>query len=379
MVSTTLPQQLLFLLLLVVSIRISVAADCFYFHEKTTDLTQCSNDEDPKAGSTLCCAPGDICMKNSLCLHKEDKKDDLYYRGGCTIESWVGENINDCPLHVCKPKKMAEMIPCNSSHPDTPFYCKEDYPRDIHRLEKCEHANQLFGGNLRDVIGTASIPPSSSDKKSTSSPEPTETEDKGDPVRASSETITSSSSASTATDSPIATAPTQTPEVSPPIATDPPTTAGPTRTPNITASTAPEESATAPPIPPPDEPEQNSRAVPIGVGTGVGIAVAIAGGFFAFFYIRKRQRAAPVRAETPPPLDPNIQKPDNNYYPFVPYRSTSGNFPAEHGSMSSRNDHLRQPKIPIVTESVVSPREDNVYPGQPRYQPPKRTFSHELA
>ncbi|KAK4174999.1 hypothetical protein QBC36DRAFT_355915 [Triangularia setosa] len=372
MVFATLPRQLLALLVLAISVRVSVSADCFYFNETATELTQCSNDEHPKIESTLCCAPGDICMRNSLCLHREDKRDDLYYRGGCTIKGWVGENINDCPLHVCEPGKMALLIPCNSSDSNTPFYCREDYPRGIHRLEKCDDAVEFNGGGLLDFIGTASPPPppSTSAEELTSPPEPTETEGKGDPV-ATSEDITRSSPA---TDSPTATEPTETSGTLVSTATDSPAATETAETPGISVSTAPGESTGAPSPLPSGEPEQNNRAVPIGVGTGVGIAVAIAGGFLVFFYIRKRQREAPIRAETPPPLDPNIPKLDDNYYPFVPYPST-----AQQGSMSSRNgDHFRQPKIPNVTESVAAPREDNVYPGQPRYQPPKRTFSHEL-
>ncbi|KAK0661607.1 hypothetical protein QBC41DRAFT_382911 [Cercophora samala] len=362
MLFTTLPRQLFFLLLLAVSVRISISAKCYYMdEEETTTLTQCSNDANPKLGSTLCCMPGDRCMVNSLCLRNLEVGNIHYYRGGCTIKDWKGKSLSDCPPKHCLPTpRLAEMFPCNTSNSDTGFLCEladpADPPHDCLALE----------GGLEDFLGTA-IPlpsPSTSVKTSTSAAKPTETEGKGDPVRTSQDTADTSPA-------PTATGSTDTPNVPVTTATD-----DPTRGSDISVSTASGEPTAAPPPPSPDEPRQDNSSVPVGVGIGVGLAVAIAGGFLVFFYIRKRQREAPIRAETPPPLDPSIQKPDDNYYPFAPYPSAA----QQQGSLSNRkDDYFRQPKIPNVTDAVAAPREDNVYPGQPRYQPPKQqAFSHEL-
>ncbi|KAK4205512.1 hypothetical protein QBC40DRAFT_271093 [Triangularia verruculosa] len=373
MVPTSLPRKLLcFLLLIISSISLASARKCYYHKGNVaTDLTECDKLKVPESEINVCCRPGDICMRNNLCLHREAKHVDVYYRGGCTVDSW-GNADEFCPPMVClKHEEVWDMLPCDKS--GTSWYCKEDYPGPdkASDLRTCKGAVELllmgFAGGLTEFFGTAIKPQSSSTAK------PTETSDEGDPVRTSSKDIDSSTSASPSTDSAADTGPTETSKISS-TATEAPATASPTVTPSISPSTAPDNSTGASPPPSPDEPQQNNNSVPIGIGAGVGIAVAIAGSLLAFFYIRKRQREAPIRAESPPPLDPNIQKPDNNYYPFVPYPSA-----AQQGSISSRNDYLRQPKIPIITESMAPPpQENNVYPGQPRYQPPKRTFSHEL-
>ncbi|VBB79427.1 Putative protein of unknown function [Podospora comata] len=369
MIMATLPRQLLFLLLLVISVKISISADCYYMNrEKTTELTRCSNDANPKIESTLCCMPGDRCMVNSLCLREKKDGDKHYYRGGCTIKDWKGKSLYDCPPILCKPARVAGMYPCNTSNPDTGFVCQEAFPDGP--PDHCD-SSVTFDGGLEDFLGTASpLPsPSTSVKDSTSASKPSETEDKGDPVKTSQDTADTSLAHTATRPAP------DTSDV--PVTT---TVAEPTGTSNISVSTASGESTAsvestaAPPPPSSEEPQQDNSAVPVGVGIGVGLAVTIAGGFLVFFYIRKRQREAPIRAETPPPLDPSIQKPDNNYYPFAPYPSAT-----HQGSLSSRNDdYFRQPKIPNVMETAAAAQQDNVYPGQPRYQPPKRTFSHEL-
>lgn len=129
MIMATLPRQLLFLLLLVISVKISISADCYYMNrEKTTELTRCSNDANPKIESTLCCMPGDRCMVNSLCLREKKDGDKHYYRGGCTIKDWKGKSLYDCPPILCKPARVAGMYPCNTSNPDTGFVCQEAFP-----------------------------------------------------------------------------------------------------------------------------------------------------------------------------------------------------------------------------------------------------------
>lgn len=89
------------------------------------------------------------------------------------------------------------------------------------------------------------------------------------------------------------------------------TTTTATVTPTITPTTSRQDAAvsssqTAAPSSTPQEngnDDNANPAVPIGVGVAFGASIMIAAGVLGFFYLRKRRRETPVRAETPPPFE----------------------------------------------------------------------------
>ena len=57
--------------------------------------------------------------------------------------------------------------------------------------------------------------------------------------------------------------------------------------------------------PAPDS-SNDTSTVPMAVGVSFGSLIFVSAGALGFFYVRKRRREAPARAETPPPYDTDI-------------------------------------------------------------------------
>lgn len=285
------------------------------------DFFQCHDMHIDTRTSDACCEMNDLCLRSGLCFSPSHIK---YYRGGCTDQSWES---TDCS-QICKEKNEGADRP-------TPIYqCRDNIT--WWWCEMKEHPNREEGYECFDDAGKGDqdgvyhLPTGKSccpsefvlrvtNHTSVGSRWGTiiwrSTESAGDPKTAStaknkpssvSSTSASTGSSSTATGStppeslrsadPVPGTQTSGPSDQittsslEPVATNPPES----------PSTAPLGATTDPTATADPNAENDGRNVPIAVGATFGTLILISASVLAFFYIRKRKREAPARAESPP-------------------------------------------------------------------------------
>ncbi|KAK3987264.1 hypothetical protein QBC44DRAFT_127311 [Cladorrhinum sp. PSN332] len=288
-----------FLTLIFFLVNLSASTVCVWPNGDTapkSDLEECG-----RKAPTMCCAPGDICMSNGLCVGPNT----TFYRGGCTDGHWFESS---CPSY------------CLDGHQDTAVLISSCHVIDRSKQQRwvcgtnitsCNNKSDMLrlDGNMTPVATVAKmlVEPT---KAATS---------QGQSARRYTSLETSFVQASSAASSPQPPPP-QSSAASPPTTTEPvfpspemfvpPEDHQPTSAPGQDLST-PTQSPTfppeTPPSPPPEDKSTNSsKAIPIAVGLGAGASIMIIGSIVFFFFARgrhNRNHSGPARAETPPPLE----------------------------------------------------------------------------
>ncbi|KAK1754003.1 hypothetical protein QBC47DRAFT_385386 [Echria macrotheca] len=240
----------------------------------------------------LCCRHGDACFTDTLCGYEESGTWQ-YYKGSCNSRNW---DKLGCPVLVCNDVEWEVLnttvtVGRCPAPDDNRFYC--DAGRDLLYCDNQPYTFTLKSDlDVYDWVGITSGSSVSTDETSTSTSTVTTTIRSGTITLTTDDMPTAASSSqsrdgalpphATNTDSADANTPTQdaagittAPDAGQPSASDPSTT----------------DSANS---------QNDGSVIPIAVGATFGSLIAVSGSLLAFFYLRKRRRETPVRAETPP-------------------------------------------------------------------------------
>ncbi|KAK3942919.1 hypothetical protein QBC46DRAFT_424025 [Diplogelasinospora grovesii] len=271
------PARVLNLSLFLLGFLSGVARSDCYFPDSSPATTEAECWDSSGARTGLCCAAGDLCLNNTMCAHQIGTTTGIsgnnitHYRGGCTDSTWS-------PLAGCPEFCLSDDSHKKTGGPITVYqcpgglnrwYCGLDVPGP---LKSCAHVRITFGltGDL-SVYGVAGISPSPSSGQPPPSPSPSNNGSTPDQNATSTPTAISTDTSSSA--------------ASPTVSLD-------TFPQNPFENNGSESSQV-----------DTSVGVPIAIGIAMGTAIFVAAAVLGFFYIRKRRREAPARAETPPPYE----------------------------------------------------------------------------
>ncbi|KAK4189684.1 hypothetical protein QBC35DRAFT_450125 [Podospora australis] len=270
-------------------------------------LAGCWDDVDHRYAG-FCCEPGDGCSANGLCVGQAATKADRYYRGGCDDREWSPES--SCPKVCLDISSDVGVGRCAGGA--TKWYCESRPPS---RDKSCSGSFELSGNTT--IFAKAGWVDAEKEPSAVSSAKPATLSPSGKATQVSvsesvvattRDVVSPSTIASTTTsppDPPAPASPELTPTETPPedtTTTLPTDSASPTISP-LETSLAGNETV-LPPNTAQSGTEGGSNAIPIGVGVGIGGIVLLALVTLAAVYVQKRCRKVPVRAESPPPLDP---------------------------------------------------------------------------
>ncbi|KAK0708599.1 hypothetical protein B0H67DRAFT_557046 [Lasiosphaeris hirsuta] len=244
-------------------------------------------------GTGLCCNTGDSCFGNKLCgyIPSDNGGKWSYYRGACTDKTGKAEYCADY---------------CITDTPNSirDYYCTVSPCIDIKDHQTCDYTEEadystpeVCKGRSNDwympeygIAGGRSA--SSRTSKKPLGTTITKTVPKATTIVTLSRSNTATAPAATATASVVST----TGAVGTGFYTDAP----PSTTPTEALPTG------APPAGAPAggtvQDTDDGHVIPIAVGTTVGVLIFFAIVTMVLFYVRKRRRDAPIRAETPPPF-----------------------------------------------------------------------------
>ncbi|KAK4452689.1 hypothetical protein QBC34DRAFT_28692 [Podospora aff. communis PSN243] len=297
--------HILFLLSFLLSLAVGASAACYAPNGNELSVAPCQGSAPNSDLSGMCCGLGDECLVNGLCYQTAS---DTIYRGGCTDPDW-----KNCARVCWRRGECSDALDILAECPDRPgiWYCGMDDQCGIGKdqfvgRETCRGDNRAQAGlysipdlDRKHLTAWPAKPSSSSTSSSSAETHPTTTRDAPKPTTPTTTASvvpldppgspdTSKTAVTTLPGSESADATSAGPAPSVTMTADPGMAQSPANgTPSPTASDAPAE-------------ENDGRNIPIAIGSTFGGLIVIASGALVFFYVRKRKRESPARAESPP-------------------------------------------------------------------------------
>ncbi|KAK0616523.1 hypothetical protein B0T14DRAFT_588523 [Immersiella caudata] len=265
----------------------------------------------PKAVSGMCCGLNDRCLVNGLCYQEGPK---VIYRGGCLDKKWGDTCPKLCDIKMECTGQLTMLRECPDKSGS--WYCGlngkcGEGEGDRRDLKSCylDPDEVRVGGTVEGVYAIPGLDrnyltfwSTKSSSSTSSSSAQTHSTTPGDTPKPTTQKTTTSAHTPEPNQSPSTSQPTAASlpgsETAYAASTAPPPSASTAADPSMAQSSSsgtPSLTASDPP-----SAENDGRNIPIAIGSTFGSLIVVASAVLVFFYVRKRKREAPARAESPP-------------------------------------------------------------------------------